>query len=925
MLLRKLILLLLMITFIFGAASDTFADISDAAVLFLRIAPGSRPAGMGDAFVAIADDATATHWNPAGLGAYPMADSWNEVKIPSNLWNDIVKSAESDDSTVTAEVERAVLKSFTSLETGSGSDYMAYDLWVLTSKGLARYDNKRWHFEEIFDTKTNQTLENIIISYFGISNETRIAEMSKRVARINSKYSFETVQALRDTIISKVPEDYSMFQSLKDQFDTLIVSYDACLINWERYQKIENEFINGMKDSVLNENELDKINFAVEKSKNRFLPEELKVPYSIIFSSEPNIVASTKKMLAFGTDEGLVTFDSRRWKIYTTESNLPSNKITSLCPLEGRILVGTDKGISVLTKLGLTSIADSTVIPNGVISAIAANSLTNIWAVIDDDLYHYDGNYWSNSHDYTVVVDDTREKVADRLTLYGSDKEKSEFINKLEKVNLDYQAMIQTAAPVVEEIKVENSDTTMVDTIAATETIVKEETASNEKFDLNNAFTPGNVIRAPYLVGLKGKVNSIQIDQKNRLWVGTEFGIAMFDGHKWSLPGYKDHVVEAGQSLADIVSMKTSKNESDKANYMKSLQALNDLSSENLSEGAILKVYRNPAAVYVNDISVSGGLIYFATAEGLIEFDGEWRRVGLNGLENVSVVDISSIDDEIWFASNEKIVIKANGRTEFALMHVNWLPELASDMYYEFFSVVTNKEGWGTFGGNVSFITYGSISRTGETGIDLGSFEAFDIAGTISYGTSLTNKLYGGVSTKIIYSRLAEQGAGTEVGKGTSTAMAVDFGFLYKWTPRLTLGMAITNIGPEMSYIDAAQSDPLPTNFSLGFAYKLLTSDYYQLLVTMETNKMLVGLDDGFDEFKPRNGMILNGGAEFMYGNILALRGGYIYDQEGQIETVTLGFGLKPIDMLKIDFAYIPSNKDVVLANTLRMSISILP
>ncbi len=44
------------------------AGVSQATMLFLKIAPGARPTGMGEAFVALADDATAVWWNPAGLG-----------------------------------------------------------------------------------------------------------------------------------------------------------------------------------------------------------------------------------------------------------------------------------------------------------------------------------------------------------------------------------------------------------------------------------------------------------------------------------------------------------------------------------------------------------------------------------------------------------------------------------------------------------------------------------------------------------------------------------------------------------------------------------------------------------------------------------------------------------------------------------------
>ncbi len=41
--------------------------VSEAALLFLLISPGARPAGMGEAFVAVANDASAVFWNPAGL------------------------------------------------------------------------------------------------------------------------------------------------------------------------------------------------------------------------------------------------------------------------------------------------------------------------------------------------------------------------------------------------------------------------------------------------------------------------------------------------------------------------------------------------------------------------------------------------------------------------------------------------------------------------------------------------------------------------------------------------------------------------------------------------------------------------------------------------------------------------------------------
>ncbi|MDF1546157.1 MAG: hypothetical protein P1R58_13780, partial [bacterium] len=136
MLSRKFLLTLLALALVVSIASESRADISNAAVLFLRIAPGSRASAMGDAYVAIADDATATHWNPAGLGAYPISSSWREISIPNNI-----AEVTLDEEGNPLPSESAGLKSFAALKSGSGSDYQAYDLWVLTDQGLARYDN----------------------------------------------------------------------------------------------------------------------------------------------------------------------------------------------------------------------------------------------------------------------------------------------------------------------------------------------------------------------------------------------------------------------------------------------------------------------------------------------------------------------------------------------------------------------------------------------------------------------------------------------------------------------------------------------------------------------------------------------------------------------------------------------------------------
>ena len=50
-----------------ASATEPFAKVGTFAMQFLKIAPTARAAGMASSFTALANDATATYWNPAGM------------------------------------------------------------------------------------------------------------------------------------------------------------------------------------------------------------------------------------------------------------------------------------------------------------------------------------------------------------------------------------------------------------------------------------------------------------------------------------------------------------------------------------------------------------------------------------------------------------------------------------------------------------------------------------------------------------------------------------------------------------------------------------------------------------------------------------------------------------------------------------------
>ena len=84
---KKVILILILLTGFIQTKAQLFpvlggqrAGISTAQ--FLKIGVGGRASALGDAFVAIANDASALYWNPAGLSQFQS----NEIFFSHNEW-----------------------------------------------------------------------------------------------------------------------------------------------------------------------------------------------------------------------------------------------------------------------------------------------------------------------------------------------------------------------------------------------------------------------------------------------------------------------------------------------------------------------------------------------------------------------------------------------------------------------------------------------------------------------------------------------------------------------------------------------------------------------------------------------------------------------------------------------------------------------
>ncbi|MBI3004090.1 MAG: type IX secretion system outer membrane channel protein PorV [Ignavibacteriales bacterium] len=296
--------------------------------------------------------------------------------------------------------------------------------------------------------------------------------------------------------------------------------------------------------------------------------------------------------------------------------------------------------------------------------------------------------------------------------------------------------------------------------------------------------------------------------------------------------------------------------------------------------------------------------------------------------------------------------------SEISLSHANWLPQFyLSDLWIAHFIYKQEVQDIdGTISTGITYLNLGEFNRTENDPTVLETFKGYEFALTAGYGTKLSSDLGIGVNTRFIYSNIAPFGAGVEKGRGVSSGFSFDVGFLYKpvsmFVPftdydlgdRLNLGLNISNIGPHMAYIDKAQADPLPMNFRLGFALKLLQSEYNNFTLVGDFSKLLItrdssGTTDPFykaffsswyaHSFSETIRQVVTGlGAEYWYGSpkLVALRTGYFYEdpRAGNRKFMTFGGGIR-FDIYTFDFSYISAFEDQhPLGETLRFTLGIM-
>lgn len=196
-----------------------------------------------------------------------------------------------------------------------------------------------------------------------------------------------------------------------------------------------------------------------------------------------------------------------------------------------------------------------------------------------------------------------------------------------------------------------------------------------------------------------------------------------------------------------------------------------------------------------------------------------------------------------------------------------------ADIQHSYAGIVKNFPGIGAVGvGLVLLTTDDMIETTPSFPEGTGrTFRASDYALNFAYGRQVTEQFRVGVNGKLIQSYLYNKEVGT-------STFAFDIGTLYD-IPILQshIGVSLTNIGKDLRYLQETYS--LPTALRFGILVDVMKQETNSFVTTLQITR----LNDADEQY--------NLGAEYLFSNLIALRGGYKfnYDQED----ITGGFGVR--------------------------------
>ncbi|MBE7629123.1 type IX secretion system outer membrane channel protein PorV [Tenacibaculum piscium] len=329
------------------------------------------------------------------------------------------------------------------------------------------------------------------------------------------------------------------------------------------------------------------------------------------------------------------------------------------------------------------------------------------------------------------------------------------------------------------------------------------------------------------------------------------------------------------------------------------------------------------------------------TATPFLLISSDARAGGMGDVGVATSADAFSI-----FHNPAKTAFNKN-KISIGLNYTPWLRELTNDVFVGNFSYVNRFKETAAWGVDVKYFSLGEIPlneiNNGKI-VDLGYKNPSEFAISGIYSMKLSEKFSMGIGLKYINSNLDSSNSDIDA----VNSFGVDVSGYYQSTERnygnfngrYRLGFNIANIGPKVEYTPG-QEHFIPTNAKLGGGFDFILNSNNIVGLNLEFTKLLVPSSSGVSTRGWFEGMFTSLGdrdfseelqettwalgAEYLYKNSFALRGGYFHEnkEKGQRQFLSLGTGFTA-KAFTLDLSYLINTSEInnPLESTLRFSLS---
>ncbi len=280
----------------------------------------------------------------------------------------------------------------------------------------------------------------------------------------------------------------------------------------------------------------------------------------------------------------------------------------------------------------------------------------------------------------------------------------------------------------------------------------------------------------------------------------------------------------------------------------------------------------------------SGGNLFAGegtTAANFLKFSQSAREAALAGAYSALADDSNAVFSNPGALANVE-------KTEIGLGFTSYIQDSKMGLVSYARDFKDGKLGMGLSLLSITGIEKRGLSDTPGIIPDSGNFSSSDMAFFLSYAKknvfpNMVDNLNGGINLKYISSKIDIYSA---------SALAVDIGFIYKYSDKTNLAFSVFNLGTKMKYDQ--DSDNLPLNIKAGMAYKWKEKTNFLAEVSeyIYDEKLYPSIAA---EHQIREGFVLRAGYKF----------GYDTSNLGSLVGLSAGFGIRVSD-IGFNYAYIP-------------------